>query len=109
MSAMIDVHVTGGTNVGAAAAVKIASKVATFVPDESLSTLSSCWIQLTAPSTSIMENRTAKAAPFALQSNDLELLTESDGFAILRNHLADHYHYEYATLIIISDRMLPLY
>jgi hypothetical protein len=36
------------------------------------------------------------ASPFLLKSRDVESLAQSDGFSILRNHLADHYTYEYA-------------
>ncbi|KAF7188613.1 hypothetical protein HII31_10275 [Pseudocercospora fuligena] len=34
------------------------------------------------------------ASPFLLKSNDVELLSQSDGFSILRSHLAQHYKYE---------------
>ncbi|PPJ58133.1 hypothetical protein CBER1_02604 [Cercospora berteroae] len=33
------------------------------------------------------------AAPFLLQAEDVETLAHSDGFNILRNHLAEHYDY----------------
>ena len=35
------------------------------------------------------------ASPFLLKAHDVETLTQSDGFAILREHLAEHYAYEY--------------
>lgn len=36
------------------------------------------------------------AAPFLLKAEDVETLAHSDGFNILRNHLAEHYDYGYA-------------
>ncbi|KAK3070258.1 hypothetical protein LTR53_010779 [Teratosphaeriaceae sp. CCFEE 6253] len=34
------------------------------------------------------------SSPFLLRSHELELLAQSDGFGILREHLAEHYSYE---------------
>lgn len=34
------------------------------------------------------------ASPFLLKVQDIEVLTQSDGFSILRAHLAEHYKYE---------------
>jgi hypothetical protein len=35
------------------------------------------------------------ASPFLLRVEDVQTLAQSDGFAILREHLAEHYTYEY--------------
>ncbi|WPG99948.1 Hypothetical protein R9X50_00277100 [Acrodontium crateriforme] len=35
----------------------------------------------------------ASASPFLLHNDDVDTLAESDGFQILRNHLAQHYNY----------------
>ena len=35
-------------------------------------------------------------SPFKLKSEDVESLAQSGGFAILREHLAEYYDYEYA-------------
>ena len=35
------------------------------------------------------------ASPFLLKAHDVETLAQSDGFMILRDHLAQHYTYEY--------------
>ncbi|KAK4543180.1 hypothetical protein LTR36_005730 [Oleoguttula mirabilis] len=37
---------------------------------------------------------TPNASPFLLKAHDVETLAQSDGFAILRDHLAKHYDYE---------------
>jgi len=34
-------------------------------------------------------------SPFLLNEHDVETLAQSDGFMILRDHLAQHYTYEY--------------
>lgn len=37
----------------------------------------------------------ASASPFHLDEQDVEVLASSEGFAILREHLAEHYADEY--------------
>lgn len=37
---------------------------------------------------------TPNASPFLLKTQDVETLTQSEGFGILRSHLADHYTFE---------------
>ncbi|EME83434.1 uncharacterized protein MYCFIDRAFT_81700 [Pseudocercospora fijiensis CIRAD86] len=48
----------------------------------------------TKPSRNMLHITTPNASPFLLESNDVELLSQSDGFSILRSHLAQHYKYE---------------
>lgn len=38
---------------------------------------------------------TTNASPFLLRVQDVQFLAQSDGFSILRSHLAEHYTYEY--------------
>lgn len=40
----------------------------------------------------------ANASPFHLDEKDVEVLLQSEGFAILREHLAEHYADEYVLL-----------
>jgi hypothetical protein len=37
-------------------------------------------------------------SPFKLKAEDVESLNQSGGFAILRDHLAEYYNYEYGSL-----------
>jgi len=37
---------------------------------------------------------TTSVSPFVLQPQELDILSHSDGFSILREHLAQHYSYE---------------
>lgn len=39
-------------------------------------------------------NPTPNASPFLLKVQDVEVLAQSEGFNILRGHLAQHYAYE---------------
>ena len=40
------------------------------------------------------DTTTPKASPFLLRVQDVDVLAQSDGFNILRGHLAQHYGYE---------------
>ena len=42
-----------------------------------------------------LTSQISNASPFLLKVQDVELLSQSDGFNILREHLAQHYRYEY--------------
>lgn len=44
--------------------------------------------------TATLPTSTPNASPFLLKVHDVETLSQSDGFTILREHLAAHYHYE---------------
>ncbi|KXT16356.1 hypothetical protein AC579_5577 [Pseudocercospora musae] len=46
------------------------------------------------PSRNMTHITAPNASPFLLKSNDVELLSHSHGFRILRSHLAQHYKYE---------------
>lgn len=48
----------------------------------------------------------ANASPFHLNERDVEVLLQSEGFAILREHLAEHYADEYAHPSRGSDHVL---
>ena len=37
----------------------------------------------------------ANTSPFMIEERDAEVLAQSEGFSILRDHLADHYSSEY--------------
>lgn len=41
-----------------------------------------------------LASTTPNASPFLLRADDVETLSQSDGFNILRAHLAAHYSYE---------------
>lgn len=45
----------------------------------------------------------ASASPFLLTERDVEELSQSEGFAILREHLAEHYADEYALLPTVAS------
>lgn len=44
--------------------------------------------------TAVLPSTVHNASPFLLKVDDVDLLTQSDGFTILRSHLAQHYTYE---------------
>ncbi|TKA83227.1 hypothetical protein B0A55_00646 [Friedmanniomyces simplex] len=46
------------------------------------------------PSVTFEPTAPSTASPFLLQPQELDLLSHSDGFSILREHLAQHYSYE---------------
>ncbi|KXS99252.1 hypothetical protein AC578_6183 [Pseudocercospora eumusae] len=46
------------------------------------------------PSRNMTQITAPNASPFLLKSNDVDLLSQSNGFSILRLHLAKHYKYE---------------
>ncbi|KAK5126133.1 hypothetical protein LTR85_011488 [Meristemomyces frigidus] len=46
---------------------------------------------------------TPNASPFLLKAHDVEMLAQSDGFAILREHLAQHYDYDLNRWLIVRD------
>ena len=48
----------------------------------------------------------ANALPFHLQERDVEVLAQSEGFAILREHLAEHYADEYVLSLTTPNRSL---
>ena len=43
-------------------------------------------------------------AMFAIEPQDVNTLAESDGFSILREHLAHHYESEYVYLVMMQKQ-----
>jgi len=41
----------------------------------------------------------ANSSPFLIEERDAEVLAQSEGFSILRDHLADHYSSEYVSTL----------
>lgn len=61
---------------------------------DAISTAHSISITDTANMATLINNAVPNASPFLLKVQDVEVLAQSDGFNILRAHLAQHYRYE---------------
>jgi len=65
------------------------STPANHIPgDDTVETMSTAMSLQTSPSL-------PHGSPFKVKPEDLESLAQSGGFAILRDHLAEYYNYEY--------------
>jgi hypothetical protein len=71
-------------------ATTTATATATTPPTVETNTMPAMHLQTTTPS----NHELPHGSPFEITPEDVETLTHSGGFAILRDHLAEHYNYE---------------